>query len=90
MKVFYRVKKTPDGNIIPFNYNIANALDGALQLGLECIPYFKVDEIIEQYSLSDITLDGIDQVQYCLNKFGIEPQDFNYLDVLQPYLGRKI
>lgn len=90
MKVFYRVKKTPEGNIIPFNYNIANALDGALQLGLECIPYFRVDEIIEQYYLSDITLDGIDQVQYCLNKFGIEPQDFNYPDVLQPYLGRKI
>lgn len=29
MKVFYRVKKTPDGNIIPFNYNIANALEEA-------------------------------------------------------------
>lgn len=90
MKVYYRVKKTPEGNIIPFNYNIANALDGALQLGLECIPYFRVDEIIEQYSLADITLDGIDQVQYCLNKFGIKPEDFNYPDILQPYLGRKI
>lgn len=90
MKVFYRVKKTPTGNIIPFSYNIENALDGALQLGLECIPYFIVDEIIEQYSLGDITLDGIDQVQYCLNKFDIKPQDFNYPDILQPYLGRKI
>lgn len=29
MKVFYRVKKIPDGNIIPFNYNIANALEEA-------------------------------------------------------------
>ena len=90
MKVFYRVKKTPEGNIIPYNYNIANALDGALQLSLQCIPYFKVDEIIEQYSLADIVLDGIYQVQYCLNKFGIKPQDFNYPDILQPYLGRKV
>ena len=90
MKVFYRTKKTPEGNIIPYSVNIANALDGALQLGLECIPYFKVDEIIEQYSLGDITLDGIDQVQYCLDKFGIIPQEFNYPEILKPYLGRKI
>lgn len=32
MKVFYRIKKTSNGNIIPFNYNIANTLDGTLQL----------------------------------------------------------
>lgn len=90
MKVFYRVKKTPDGQVIPYNYNIANALDGALQLGLECIPYFRVDEIIDSYSISDITLDGIDQVQYCLNKFDIQPQEFNYPEVLQKYMGRKV
>lgn len=90
MKVFYRTKKTSEGNIIPYSVNIANALDGALQLGLECIPYFNVNEIIEQYSLGDITLDGIDQVQYCLDKFGIIPQEFNYPKILKPYLGRKI
>ena len=47
MKVYYRVKKTPEQNIIPYSYNIANALEGALQLGLECIPYFAVKEIYE-------------------------------------------
>ena len=90
MKVYYRVKKTPEQNIIPYSYNIANALEGALQLGLECIPYFAVKEIYEQYSLGDIVLDGIEQVQYCLSKFGIIPQEFNYPDILSPYLGRKI
>ena len=30
MKVFYRTKKTSEGNIIPYSVNIANALDGAL------------------------------------------------------------
>lgn len=90
MKVFYRTKKTSEGNIIPYSVNIANALDGALQHGLECIPFFNVNEIIEQYSLGDITLDGIDQVQYCLDKFGIIPQEFNYPKILKPYLGRKI
>lgn len=90
MKVFYRVKKTPEGDIIPFNYNISQSLDGALQCGLLTRSYFRVDEIYEEYELGDIVLDGIDQVQYCLNKFGIEPQEFNYPEVLQPYLGRKI
>lgn len=90
MRVFYRVKNTPDKQIVPFSSNIASALQGALELGLECIPYFKVEEIVEQYELGDITLDGIDQVQYCLNKFGIKTQEFNYPAILQNYLGRKI
>lgn len=89
IKVFYRIKKV--GNIdVPFNYNIANGLAGALQLGLECIPYYLVNEIIDDYKLGDIVLDGIDQVQYCLNKFNIKPQEFNYPNILKPYLGRKI
>lgn len=91
MKVFYRVKKVPGTNeIIPYSYNIYNALDGAMQIGLICIPYFRVDEIITQYERGDLTFDGIDQVQYCLNKFNIQPQEFNYPEVLKPYLGRKI
>lgn len=91
MKVFYRTKKIAGtNNIIPYNYNISQSLDGALQCALLTIPYFKVDEIIEQYERGDIVLDGIDQVQYCLDKFGIKPQEFNYPDVLKPYLGRKI
>lgn len=89
IKVFYRIKKIGDITV-PFNYNIANALDGALQLGLECTPYYSVNEIIDDYKLGDIVLDGIDQVQYCLNKFNIKPQEFNYPDILKPYLGREV
>lgn len=89
IKVFYRTKKIGE-IIVPYNYNIANALDGALQLGLECIPYLLVNEIIEKYELGDLVLDGVDQVQYCLDKFNIKPQEFNYPDILKPYLGRKI
>ena len=53
MKVFYRIKNTPDKQIIPYNYNIANALEGALQLGLECIPYYSVSEIFDKYNRGD-------------------------------------
>lgn len=90
MKVFYRIKNTPDKQIIPYNYNIANALEGALQLGLECIPYYSVSEIFDKYNRGDIVLDGIQQVHYCLSKFDISPGSFDYPDILKPYLGRKI
>jgi hypothetical protein len=90
MKVFYRTKKISNGQSIPYNVNIANALTGALALGLECIPYENVNNILNDYDIGDIVLDGIDQVQQCLDKFDIKPQEFNYPDVLKPYLGRKI
>ena len=90
MKVFYRVKNTADGDIIPYSINIYNALDGAIQLGLETKKFFNVNDIIDEYEKGDIVLDGIDQVGFCLKKFDIEPQKFNYPDILKPYLGREI
>ena len=42
------------------------------------------------YQQGDIVLDGILQVNHCLNKFGIVPDNTDYPDVLQKYLGRKI
>ena len=91
MKVYYRIKKIPGtDNVIPYNVNIANALDGALQCGIETIPYFAVKDIYNKYERGDIVLDGIDQVNYCLSKFNITPQEFNYPDVLQKYMGRKV
>lgn len=89
MRVFYRIKNIKDLTM-PLNPNISNALDGALQLGLECIPYHNVKEIYDDYQKGDIVLDGILQVTYCFNKFGIQPQEFNYPEVLKEYLGRKI
>ena len=91
MKVYYRVKNIPGTtNTIPYNYNISTAIEGALQLGLECISYFNVKDIYDDYEKGDIVLDGIDQVNYCLSKFNIEPTEFNYPDILHKYLGRKI
>lgn len=90
MKIFYRVKILPGDITFPYNYNISNALEGALQLGLECIPYISVSEIYDVYELGDIVLDGIQQVQYCLNKFNIAPESFDYPSILEPYLRRKI
>lgn len=31
MKVFYQVRQTPNKQIVSYNYNIANGLDGVLQ-----------------------------------------------------------
>ena len=91
MKVFFRVKNIPGtNNTVPYNYNIANALDGALQCGLECIPYQTVSEIIDKYMRGDIVLDGIEQVQYCLNKFHITVPELNYPKILEKYLGRRM
>lgn len=91
MKVFFRVKKIPgSNNTVPYNYNIENALEGALECGLECIPYFTVNEIYNNYERGDLVLDGLVQVQYCLNKFGISVPEINYPEVLSKYLGRKV
>ena len=90
MRVFYRVKTISNNQTIPFNYNIANALEGALQLGLECIPYLNVDDIFNDYQKGDIVLDGVKQVQYCLSKFGITIPSFDYPEVLNDFLGRKV
>ena len=93
MKVYYRVRpisKKEKDKVIPFNSNIDIALEGALKLGLECISYFNVKEIINDYELGDIVLDGVYQVRYCLKKFGIVPDEFDYPEVLKSYLGRTI
>lgn len=90
MKVFYRTRKTADGDIIPYNSNIYQGLDGALKLGLETQGYRIVDEIYADYKKGDIVLDGVEQVKFCLEKFEIVPSNFDYPSVLKPYLGRKV
>lgn len=91
MKVYFRTKTINlNGQTIPYSYNISQALDGALQCGLECIPYHSINEIYDKYELGDIVLDGIDQVNFCLSKYNIEPQEFNYPDILKPYMERVV
>lgn len=88
--VFYRCKKANNGDIIPYNHNIANSIMGFLQLGINTKGYFRVDEIYDDFQFGDILLDGIDQVEYVLKKFDIEVIDENYPEVLMPYMGRKV
>ena len=88
--VFYRCKKANNGDIVPFNYNIANSLLGFLDMGINTKGYFKVDEIYDDFQFGDILLDGIDQVEYVLKKFDIVLEDENYPEILQPYMGRKV
>ena len=89
MRVFVRSKRL-DNNLVPFNYNIANAMDGALQCGVECIQYVILDEVLTDIEKGDLVLDGVDQVNYVLNKFGITLQNCDYPVVLEKYLGRKV
>lgn len=60
------------------------------EMGFEIHFYDRVDEIYELYEKGDIVLDGIDQVDYCLNKFGLKFPQIEYPKCLEKYLGRKI
>ena len=61
--VFYRCKKANNGDIVPFNYNIASSLMvfiftmkemGFLELGINTKGYFRVDEIYDEFQFGDI------------------------------------
>lgn len=92
MKVFARTKTIHDEHCgpVPYNINIATAIEGFHQMGVEIHLYDKVEQIYGLYEKGDIVLDGVRQVEYCLSKFGIVPSDMDYPDVLKKYLGRKI
>lgn len=75
---------------IPHSYNMANAMYGFREMGAEIIPYHLIDDIYEEVQREDIVLDYIDQCNQIFNKFGVMPHIPDYLDVLMPFLGRKI
>lgn len=75
---------------VPYNRNIAIAIEGFHEMGFEIYFYDRVDEIYDLYELGDIVLDGIDQVDYCLSKFGLKFPQIEYPKCLEKYLGRKI
>lgn len=92
MRIFARLKKIHDQycTSMPYNYNIANAMQGFHEMGFEIITYYSVNEIYDDFEFGDILLDGIDQVNYVLKKFDIETNNIDYPEVLNKYLGRKI
>jgi hypothetical protein len=59
-------------------------------MGIECYRYSQVSEIEDIFTKEDVLVDGIDQVNYIAGKFGITPSEYDYPDVLKPYLGRKV
>ena len=91
MKVYARTRNVHDEqqNVIPYSVNIYNSLDGFLQLGAEVKFFQNVYDIYPEYERGDIVLDGIDQVNYCLSKFDIVPDNCNYPKCLEKYMGRK-
>lgn len=94
MKVFARVRKLNDNfaKVMPYNKNIGLAIDGFHEMGFEVIYYETGDleKVKEWYSKGDIVLDGIDQVNFVLDKYNIKPPSFEYPEPLKKYLGRKI
>lgn len=94
MKVFARMLELHDNfaTIMPYNQNIGLAINGFHEMGKEVI-YYKTGELndVRKWcSRGDIVLDGIDQVNYILDKFAIHPPLLDYPEPLQKYLGRKI
>jgi len=92
MKVYARCRTIHDEHAgrIPYNRNIAIAIEGFHEMGFEIHFYDRVDEIYDIYEKGDIVLDGIQQVDYCLNKFGFKFPQIEYPECLEKYLGRKI
>lgn len=88
MRVFARLKRGSDNCY--FSINIANAVFGFQELGVEIIPYHVVDEIYDQIEKEDIVLDGIAQCNYVFDKFATHPELYDYPEALQPFMGRNI
>ena len=94
MKVFARMRELQDNynTIMPYNQNIGLAINGFHEMGKEVI-YYKTGELsdVKQWcNKGDVVLDGIDQVNYILDKFGVHPHLMDYPEPLHKYLGRKI
>lgn len=94
MKVFARMRKLNDNfaSIMPYNRNIGLAIDGFHEMGFEVIYYEtgELSDVKKWFSKGDIVLDGIAQVNYCLDKFGLKLPSIEYPEPLQKYLGRRI
>lgn len=92
MKVWIKTKniKENDFGLVPHNLNIANALYGFMNFGLEIVPYESVKEIIQWVTPLDIVVDYIGPVHEVFNKFNVIPENINYPETMKEFLGRKI
>jgi len=92
MKIYARAKTIHDENCfpVPYNVNIASAIEGFHEMGFEIHCYEQLTEAYDLYQRGDIVLDGVSQVNHCFSKFGIIPNNIDYPNILHKYLGRKI
>lgn len=86
MKIFAKVRSNGEYH----SHNIAHAVFGFRELGVEIVKYETIDEIYRLVTNEDIVLDYIDQCLTIFDKFGKHPELPNYPEVLKPFLGRKI
>ena len=91
MKILYRTKKIGD-LLIPYNTNIANAVQGFYEMGafIDSYDYEDFEDILHYITKDDIILDGIYQSRRVFNKFEVNAPDFDYPEEMQQFLGRKI
>ncbi|GHN25125.1 ATP-grasp domain-containing protein [Lactobacillus delbrueckii] len=75
---------------MPHSINIATAMYGFRELGAEIVPYHFIDEIEEKIGPEDIVLDYIEQCQWVFKEFGHPTYMDCYLEILKPFLKRKI
>lgn len=91
MKVWAKAKKIDkEGTLIPVNVNVATAVQGFLQMGVEVILYEKLAEILQWVTRDDIVVSFIGDVDRTLAKFGVEAPSINYPDELKEHLGRRV
>ncbi len=70
--------------------NGAVAYDGFRKLGWEIVPFYAIEDLSTHQS-DEVVVGCIDHVRQALLKLGITPPDeVNYPDELQQFLGRKI
>lgn len=92
MICYYKCANIKDENcgLFPFSHNVATAVLGFHQMGIECYKYYDLREIESKFTKEDVLIDGIAQVNHILSLFDIIPEEYDYPEILTPFLGRKI
>ena len=92
MKIYARTTRIhdPKAGQVPYNRNVALAIEGFHEMGFEIVFYSNVHDILDQFEYGDILLDVIDQINTVLGKFDLQMPKFDYPEELSPYFGRKI
>ncbi len=73
------------------SYNFAVAYEGFRKLGWEIVPFYDLDNDVNDLQADEVVVGYIADIQNALFKLGITPPDaLNYPEELTHFLGRKI